>query len=84
MCRSKKRYEPIDYIMGIGTITKVAMENLLAIVTNRDPARRLTRDRLDNAICNVHWRQSHDAVRFQGGMISNGDDRIRGDMNSAQ
>ena len=25
-----KRYEPIDYIMGIGTVTKVAMENLLA------------------------------------------------------
>jgi DAK2 domain fusion protein YloV len=25
-----KRYEPINYIMGIGTITKVAMENLLA------------------------------------------------------
>ena len=25
-----KRYEPIDYIMGVGTITKVAMENLLA------------------------------------------------------
>jgi len=25
-----KRYEPIDYIMNIGTITKVAMENLLA------------------------------------------------------
>jgi hypothetical protein len=25
-----KRYEPIEYIMGIGTITKVAMENLLA------------------------------------------------------
>ena len=25
-----KRYAPIDYIMGIGTITKVAMENLLA------------------------------------------------------
>ena len=25
-----KRYEPIDYIMGIGTISKVAMENLLA------------------------------------------------------
>lgn len=25
-----KRYEPIDYILGIGTITKVAMENLLA------------------------------------------------------
>jgi hypothetical protein len=26
----EKRYEPIDYIMGIGTITKVAMENLIA------------------------------------------------------
>ena len=25
-----KRYEPIDYIMELGTITKVAMENLLA------------------------------------------------------
>src|SRR5574341_616102 len=25
-----KRYEPIDYIMSIGTITKVAMENLVA------------------------------------------------------
>jgi uncharacterized protein len=28
----EKRYEPIDYIMGIGTITKVAMENLIAQV----------------------------------------------------
>ncbi len=27
---TEKRYEPIDYIMGLGTITKVAMENLLA------------------------------------------------------
>ena len=26
----EKRYEPIDYILTIGTITKVAMENLLA------------------------------------------------------
>jgi fatty acid kinase len=26
----EKRYEPIDYVMGLGTITKVAMENLLA------------------------------------------------------
>ncbi|MEW6027997.1 MAG: DAK2 domain-containing protein [Chloroflexota bacterium] len=25
-----KRYEPIDYIMGIGTISKIAMENLMA------------------------------------------------------
>jgi uncharacterized protein len=27
---TEKRYAPIDYIMGLGTITKVAMENLLA------------------------------------------------------
>ena len=31
-----KRYEPIDYIMGIGTITKVAMENLLAQMDEMD------------------------------------------------
>jgi DAK2 domain fusion protein YloV len=30
----EKRYEPIDYIMGIGTITKIAMENLLAQMEN--------------------------------------------------
>ena len=27
---TEKRYEPIDYIMDIGTVTKVAIENLLA------------------------------------------------------
>jgi len=27
---TEKRYEPIDYIMGLGTITKVAIENLIA------------------------------------------------------
>jgi hypothetical protein len=27
---TEKRYEPIDYTMGIGTITKVMMENLIA------------------------------------------------------
>jgi hypothetical protein len=27
---TEKRYEPIDYVMGIGTITKIAMENLIA------------------------------------------------------
>ncbi len=27
---NEKRYEPIDYIMGIGTVTKVAIENLMA------------------------------------------------------
>ena len=26
----EKRYEPIDYVMGLGTITKVGMENLMA------------------------------------------------------
>jgi dihydroxyacetone kinase-like predicted kinase len=27
---TEKRYEPIDYIMGIGTVTKVAIENLVS------------------------------------------------------
>ncbi|MCZ2127014.1 MAG: DAK2 domain-containing protein [Anaerolineales bacterium] len=27
---TEKRYEPIDYIMGLGTVTKVAIENLMA------------------------------------------------------
>jgi uncharacterized protein len=27
---TEKRYEPIDYVMGMGTITKIALENLLA------------------------------------------------------
>ena len=27
---TENRYLPIDYIMGIGTVTKVAIENLLA------------------------------------------------------
>jgi DAK2 domain fusion protein YloV len=31
---TEKRYEPIDYVMGLGTITKVAMENLLAQMDN--------------------------------------------------
>jgi uncharacterized protein len=35
-----KRYEPIDYIMGIGTITKVAMENLVAQMDEIDKASR--------------------------------------------
>lgn len=30
----EKRYEPIDYILTLGTITKVAMENLLAQMEN--------------------------------------------------
>ncbi len=27
---TEKRYEPVDYIMGLGTVTKVAIENLIA------------------------------------------------------
>ncbi len=40
----EKRYEPIDYIMGIGTITKVAMENLLAQMDDaqKDKASRIS------------------------------------------
>lgn len=33
---TEKRYEPIDYIMGLGTITKVAIENLLAQMDDLD------------------------------------------------
>ncbi|NPA30911.1 MAG: DAK2 domain-containing protein [Chloroflexi bacterium] len=33
-----KRYEPIDYIMSLGTITKVHMENLMAQVGERSAA----------------------------------------------
>ena len=32
-----KRYEPVDYVMSIGTITKVAMENLVAQMDNLGP-----------------------------------------------
>jgi hypothetical protein len=32
----ENRYRPIDYIMGLGTITKVAMENLLAQMDDID------------------------------------------------
>jgi uncharacterized protein len=33
----EKRYHPIDYIMNLGTITKVAMENLVAQMEAQDP-----------------------------------------------
>ncbi len=41
---TEKRYEPIDYTMGLGTITKVAMENLMAQMENIEAERapRLT------------------------------------------
>jgi dihydroxyacetone kinase-like predicted kinase len=38
-----KRYEPIDYIMGIGTITKVAMENLVAQMDEIDAKAKNTK-----------------------------------------
>ena len=38
-----KRYEPIDYIMGIGTITKVAMENLVAQMDDMNARARGTK-----------------------------------------
>ncbi len=33
---TEKRYHPIDYVMSLGTITKVAMENLLAQMEERE------------------------------------------------
>lgn len=33
---TEKRYYPIDYVMSLGTITKVAMENLLAQMEQRE------------------------------------------------
>jgi DAK2 domain fusion protein YloV len=33
---TEKRYEPIDYVMKLGTITKVAMENLIAQTQDLD------------------------------------------------
>ena len=36
--------------------------DILAVITHRYTARRLARDRLDDAICNVHWRQSHHTI----------------------
>ncbi|MBI4926809.1 MAG: DAK2 domain-containing protein [Anaerolineae bacterium] len=42
-----KRYEPIDYIMTKGTITKVAMENLMAQM--EDQARKADQEKLELA-----------------------------------
>ncbi len=38
---TEKRYEPIDYIMGIGTVTKVAIENLLAQMDDIQKSKQL-------------------------------------------
>jgi DAK2 domain fusion protein YloV len=45
---TEKRYEPIDYVMKLGTITKVAMENLLAQMENIDRKRAKSRLELAN------------------------------------
>ena len=44
----ENRYRPIDYIMGLGTITKVAMENLIAQMNDID--QRSKGDKLELAI----------------------------------
>ena len=44
---TEKRYEPVDYVMGLGTITKIAMENLVAQMDEIN--RRSERDRLELA-----------------------------------
>jgi uncharacterized protein len=36
---TEKRYQPIDYIMALGTVTKVAMENLLAQMDQNEKER---------------------------------------------
>jgi DAK2 domain fusion protein YloV len=43
-----KRYLPIDYVMGLGTITKVALENLLAQMDDLDRKSRVDRLELAN------------------------------------
>lgn len=42
---TENRYKPIDYVMSVGTITKVAMENLLAQMD--DIGRSAERDRIE-------------------------------------
>lgn len=44
----EKRYQPIDYIMGLGTITKVAMENLLAQMDDIETQTKHNTIELDN------------------------------------
>jgi DAK2 domain fusion protein YloV len=45
---TEKRYEPIDYIIKMGTITKVAMENLVAQMENLERKRKGSRIELAN------------------------------------
>ncbi len=44
----ENRYAPIDYIMGLGTITKVAMENLLAQMDDLEAQAGATKLELSN------------------------------------
>jgi DAK2 domain fusion protein YloV len=41
--QTERRYDPIDYVMGLGTITKIAMENLLAQMEGIDHKSSSTR-----------------------------------------
>ena len=43
---TEKRYQPIDYIMGLGTITKVAIENLMAQMEEIESKKALSRPNL--------------------------------------
>ncbi len=58
---TEKRYEPIDYIMSLGTMTKVAMENLLAQMDRtrkQHPTQtpiRSGRTRADCRRCGLTW-----------------------------
>jgi len=42
---TEKRYQPIDYVLSLGTITKVGMENLLAQMEQMD--KKASRDRIE-------------------------------------
>jgi DAK2 domain fusion protein YloV len=45
---TEKRYEPIDYVMSMGSITKIAMENLLAQMEGNNPKASNARIELAN------------------------------------
>ena len=59
-----KRYTPIDYIMGIGTVTKVSMENLVAQIEPGKPARQqfypsqCCRTQSNRGSCRLTWRRN--------------------------
>src|SRR5262245_45140934 len=54
------------------------------IIVNKYPARRIARNCLYDPISKIPGCQSHHTIRLQGGMICNGCDRVRGDMDTSQ